>query len=197
MTASERIYGLVLAGGRSKRMGRDKALIRVDGETQLSRAVRLLDRVVDRVFVSARAEQRGDAERSRFELIVDRYEDIGPIAGILTALQEHNDVGWLVLACDLPNVDEATIRFLLDHRSADQPFSAFRSSSDGLPEPLCAYYAAGSNPIIEAFIEEGVICPRKMLIRSDSCLLDQPNPDALDNINTPDDLLRTGLKVAS
>jgi molybdopterin-guanine dinucleotide biosynthesis protein A len=197
LTASERIYGLVLAGGQSKRMGRDKALIRVDGETQLSRAVRLLDCVVDRVFVSARAEQRGDSERKRFELIVDRYEDIGPIAGILTALEEHNDVGWLVLACDLPNVDEATIRFLLDHRSADQPFSAFRSSSDGLPEPLCAYYSAGSDSIIKAFIEEGVICPRKMLVRSDTCLLDQPSPDALDNINTPADLARTGLKVAS
>ncbi len=197
MTANEQVYGLVLAGGQSKRMGHDKALIRVKGETQLSRAVRLSEAFVDRVFVSTRADQQDESERGKFEQIVDRYEDIGPIAGILSALEEHSGVGWLVLACDLPNIDEATIRFLLDNKSGDQPFSAFKSSSDGLPEPLCAFYAAGSEAIIKAFIDDGVVCPRKMLIRSDTCLLDQPNPAALDNINTPEDLARTGLKVAS
>ncbi len=197
MTANEQVYGLVLAGGQSKRMGHDKALIRVDGETQLSRAVRLSEAFVDRVFVSTRADQQDESERGKFEQIVDRYEDIGPIAGILSALEEHGGVGWLVLACDLPNIDEATIRFLLDNKSGDQPFSAFKSSSDGLPEPLCAFYAAGSEAIIKTFIDDGVVCPRKMLIRSDTCLLDQPNPAALDNINTPEDLARNGLKVAS
>ncbi len=103
----------------------------------------------------------------------------------------------LVLACDLPNIDETTIRFLLENKSADHPFSAYTSSSDGLPEPLCAYYAAGTSSIIKAFIDDGIICPRKVLIRSDTHLLHQPNPAALDNINTPEDLARTGLKAAS
>ena len=197
MTASEQTYGLVLAGGQSKRMGHDKALIRVDGETQLSRAVHLLDSLVDRVFVSTRADQQDEPERAKYPRIVDRYDNLGPIAGILSALQEHSDVGWLVLACDLPNIDETTIRYLLGNKSSNRPFSAYASSSDGLPEPLCAYYAAGSNSIIEAFIDDGIICPRKVLIRSDTQLLDQPNPAALDNINTPEDLVRTGLKVAS
>lgn len=197
MTASERVYGLVLAGGQSKRMGHDKALLRVNGETQLSRAVQLLGLFVDRVFVSTRADQQDDSERKKFHRIIDRYEDLGPIAGILSALEEHSDVGWLVLACDLPNIDETTIRFLLENKSGDQPFSAYRSSSDGLPEPLCAYYSAGTSSIIKAFIDDGIICPRKVLIRSDTHLLDQPNPDALDNINTPEDLARTGLKAAS
>ncbi len=197
MNASEQVYGLVLAGGRSKRMGHDKALIRVDGETQLSRAVQLLESFLDRVYVSTRADQRDDSERKKFQRIIDRYENLGPIAGILSALQEHRDVGWLVLACDLPNIDEATIRFLLDNKSGDQPFSAYKSSTDGLPEPLCAYYAAGSESIIQAFIDDEIICPRKVLIRSNTHLLDQPNPEALDNINTPEDLARTGLKIAS
>ena len=197
MTATEHIYGLVLAGGHSKRMGQDKALLCVDGETQLSRAVRLLESFADRVFVSTRADQQDESERKKFERIVDRYENLGPIAGILSALEEHGDVGWLVLACDLPNIDEYTIRFLLDNKSGDKPFTAFKSSSDGLPEPLCAYYAAGTAPIISSFIDDGIICPRKLLIRSDTLLLDQPNPNALDNINTPEDLQRTGLKVAS
>ncbi len=194
---SEQIYGLVLAGGRSRRMGHDKALILVDGETQLSRAVHLLDSFVDRVFVSTRADQHDEPERKKYHQIIDCRENLGPIAGIFSALQEHDDVGWLVLACDLPNIDETTIRHLLENRSGDQPFSAYKSSSDELPEPLCAYYAAGTASIIKRFIDDGIICPRKVLIRSDTHLLDQPNPAALDNINTPEDLARTGLKKAS
>ena len=197
MTTNEQIYGLVLAGGQSRRMGHDKALILVDGETQLSRVVHLLDSMVDRVFVSTRADQQDEAERKKYHQIIDCAENLGPIAGIFSALQEHGDVGWLVLACDLPNIDETTVRYLLENRSDVQPFSAFKSSSDGLPEPLCAYYASGTASIIKGFIDDGINCPRKVLIRSDTHLLDQPNPAALDNINTPEDLARIGLKEAS
>ncbi|MGH8167264.1 MAG: molybdenum cofactor guanylyltransferase, partial [Woeseiaceae bacterium] len=100
-------------------------------------------------------------------------------------------------ACDLPNVDDATIGFLLENRSATKPFTAFRSSYDELPEPLCAIYRPESRAIIRSFVDSGIVCPRKMLIRSDTELLEQPDPSALDNVNTPDDLVRTGLKAAS
>ncbi len=190
------VYGLVLAGGRSKRMGHDKALLRVDGETQLSRAVHLLQSLVDRVFVSTRVDQQDEPERNKYQQIVDRYQDLGPLAGILSAMEEHSGVAWLVLACDLPYIDELTIRHLLDSRSSDHPFTAYKSSIDGLPEPLCAIYSAGTASIVKAFVDNGIICPRNILIRSDTHLLDQPNPEALDNINTPEDLARTGIKVA-
>jgi molybdopterin-guanine dinucleotide biosynthesis protein A len=195
--AAREVYGLVLAGGQSRRMGRDKALLLRDGQSQLAHMVSLLDAVVDRVFVSARSEQTGDAERSRFELIVDRYDDMGPIAGILSALQEYPEVDWLVVACDLPNIDDSTLRYLLDNVSDNQPFTAFRSSHDGLPEPLCAVYKAGSDKLLREFVDDGMICPRKILIRSETCLLDQPNPGSLDNVNTPDDLEQSVLEAAS
>ncbi|MFB3125068.1 MAG: molybdenum cofactor guanylyltransferase [Woeseiaceae bacterium] len=197
MTKNEPVNGLVLAGGRSKRMGQDKALLRVDGETQLSRAVHLLGPFVDQVFVSTRVDQQDEPERSKFRQIVDRYRELGPLAGILSAMEEHPDAGWLVLACDLPNVEELTIRYLLDNRSAVHPFTAYKSSSDGLPEPLCAFYSAGGAAIVKAFADDGIICPRKILIGSDTHLLEQPNPEALDNINTPEDLAGTGIKIAS
>jgi molybdopterin-guanine dinucleotide biosynthesis protein A len=194
---SNPVFGLVLAGGESRRMGQDKALLMRDGQSQLAHIATILEQVADRVFVSARRSQQDDAERGRFDRIIDRYDDMGPIAGILSALEEHPGVDWLVVACDLPNIDAATLRFLLDNRSARQPFTAFRSSHDNLPEPLCALYAAGSETIIRQFIDDGMVCPRKVLIRSDTSLLEQPNPQSLDNINTPDDLDRSVLEASS
>jgi len=195
--SSGEIYGLVLAGGQSRRMGRDKALLLRDGQTQLAYIVDLLSQVTDRVFVSARSDQRDEAQRSQFEQIIDRYDDIGPIAGILSAMTEYPQVDWLIVACDLPNIDEPTLRFLLDNRSVEQPFTAFKSSHDSLPEPMCALYRTGSDAIVRRFVDDGIVCPRKILIRSDTHILEQPNPRSLDNINTPDDLAGSILEAAS
>ncbi len=196
MTAPEPVWGLVLAGGKSRRMGSDKALLRLDGETQLSRAVKLLREQVKRVFVSTRADQADDAERGKFEQVVDRYDDMGPVAGILSAMDAHSEVSWLVLACDLPNIDDATIAYLLQQCSADHPVTAYESVHDGLPEPLCAIYRPASRAVIDDFVEQGIICPRKMLINSATHLLAQPNPGALHNINSPEDLAGTGIETA-
>ncbi len=197
MTAPEPVWGLVLAGGKSSRMGSDKALLKQDGKTQLSRAVAVLAEHVERVFVSTRADQAGDAERSKFEQIVDRHEDMGPVAGILSAMDSNQEVSWLVLACDLPNIDDATIAYLVEHCSADHPVTADVSVYDGLPEPLCAIYRPRFRTVIDGFVEQGIICPRKMLIDSDTNLLAQPSPGALHNINSPEDLVGTGIKIAS
>ena len=191
------LYGLVLAGGQSRRMGQDKALLRRNGQSQLAYIAALLGEVTERVFVSARSDQRDEPERRRFQQIVDRYADIGPVAGILSALQAEPAVDWLVVACDLPNVDAATLRYLVEHRSTSQPFTAFRSSHDDLPEPLCAIYTAGTDRVLRQFVDDGIVCPRKMLIRSDTCLLQQPRADSLDNINTPEDLARSALDAVS
>jgi molybdopterin-guanine dinucleotide biosynthesis protein A len=190
-------FGLVLAGGKSRRMGRDKALLERNGQSQLAYLADLLENKVERVFVSTRAEQQEDSERSRYACIVDRYEEMGPLAGILSAMEEYPDADWLVVACDLPNVSDETIAHLLKNCSADHPFTAYVSSHDGLPEPLCAIYRAGSMNIIRRFSQEGIHCPRKILIRSDTFLLEQTNPHSLDNINTPDDLAESILKAVS
>lgn len=195
-SANEPIWGLVLAGGESRRMGTDKALLKQNGETQLARMVALLERHLPRVFVSARESQTDDGERSRFPRIVDRYEGLGPLAGILSAMDEHPTVGWLVVACDLPNVDDATISDLLEQRDAEAPFTAYRSSHDGLPEPLCAIFSAATRQRLAEFVEEGVRCPRKIMIRSATQLLAQANPRALDNVNTPEDLAASSLDGA-
>jgi molybdopterin-guanine dinucleotide biosynthesis protein A len=191
------MYGLVLAGGKSRRMGQDKAKLMRGEESQLAYVAGLLDAALDRVFVSTRADQKDEPERSRFEQIVDAYDDLGPVAGILSAMDRFPEASWLVVACDLPNIDSSTISYLLQHRSYEKPFSAFISSHDGLPEPLCAVYARSSADILRDFVADGLHCPRKMLLRSDSHLLEQPNPHSLDNVNTPDDLRGSILAGAS
>lgn len=191
------VYGLVLAGGKSRRMGQDKALLERAGQSQLGFIAQLVGTHVERVFVSTRDDQKDDAERSRFDLVVDHYDDMGPLAGILSAMDDHPDADWLVVACDLPNINDETLQYLLDNCSSTHPFTAYTSSHDGLPEPLCAVYRADSKTIVRQFAEEGIHCPRKILIRSDTHLLKQSDPSSLDNINTPGDLADSVLEAAS
>jgi molybdopterin-guanine dinucleotide biosynthesis protein A len=195
MTAPEPVFGLVLAGGRSRRMGSDKAALLTNGETQLGRAVALLQGHLEHVFVSTNAAQADDPVRRSYPQIIDRYDDLGPVAGILSAMDEHPETAWLVLACDLPNIDDETIGYLLQNASAEQPATAFRSVNDDLPEPLCAIYRPSARAIIDRFVADGIRCPRKMLINSPTLLLTQPVPGALHNINTPDDLTGTDVDL--
>ena len=181
------LYGLVLAGGRSARMGRDKAALATAGRTQLERAMALLAPQVERAFVSVRADQRSDPLRAGFSQIVDRHENLGPIAGILAAQAQHPQHAWLVLACDLPLLDAATLSALLRSRAPSREATAYRSSRDGLPEPLCAVYEPSSHARLAAYVAGGRDCPRKFLLGADVELLDEPNPRALDNANTPEE----------
>ena len=179
------LHGLVLAGGRSSRMQRDKAAIEYRaGETQLDTAMRLLAPRVARSFVSVRADQRGEGARAAHEQIVDRGDIEGPIAGISAALHEFPGHAWLVLACDLPFLDARTLDTLIAERDASGDATAFKSSHDGLPEPLCAIYEPRARSSIATYLATGRNCPRKFLINARTRLLDQPNPRALDNVNT-------------
>jgi molybdenum cofactor guanylyltransferase len=189
MTTLPPVYGLVLAGGRSTRMQRDKAALKFhDGRTQLEWAVGLLAPHVAQVFVSVRPDQASDPVRSQFAQIADRLENLGPIAGIAAAQAEHPACAWLVVACDLPFLNDATLAHLLAGRQPQRQATAYRSSHDGLPEPLCAIYEPSSASAITGYIAKGTHCPRKFLLQADAALLEEPDPRALDNINTPEEL---------
>jgi molybdopterin converting factor subunit 1 len=185
------LYGLVLAGGRSTRMQRDKATLSYQGRSQLDRAMELLSSCVQQAFVSVRPDQRSNPARARFAQVVDTLEDLGPIAGIAAAQTLKPDAAWLVLACDLPYLDLGTLQHLIAHRDPTRTATAFRSTQAGrhagLPEPLCAIYEPRGAAALAAYIAAGKDCPRKFLIQSDALLLEQPEARALDNINTPEE----------
>jgi molybdenum cofactor guanylyltransferase len=178
------LYGLLLAGGRSTRMQRDKAGIEYAGQTQLERAMALLEPLVARAFVSVRADQRDDPQRSAYNCIVDYLAECGPIAGIHAALRAHPGAAWLVLACDLPFLDAATLQQLIAARAPERVATAFRSSHDGKPEPLCAIWEPRSAASVDAWLAAGQQCPRGLLAQADVALLSLRTPRALDNINT-------------
>jgi molybdopterin-guanine dinucleotide biosynthesis protein A len=191
MSADAPLFGLVLAGGASTRMKRDKAAIEYHGQSQLLWTFRLLSHVCAATFVSMRPDQREDATRADLPQIVDRQPGIGPIAGICAALQAHPKAAWLIVACDLPFLNEATLRHLIAHRDPRRLATAFRSSHDGLPEPLCAIWEPTAREPVLAYVAAGKQCPRKFLINADTLLLDLPDARALDNVNTVDEFQAT------
>jgi molybdopterin-guanine dinucleotide biosynthesis protein A len=178
------VYALVLAGGRSSRMHADKAALAYHGRAQLGEAMRLVAPLTARAFVSVRADQVSDPLRAGFAQIIDRREEVGPIAGILAAQAQFPQVAWLVLACDLPFLDAATLQHLLEARDPARDATAYLSSHDGLPEPLCAIYEPASAPKLAAYLAAGRQCPRKFLSQANAHLIAAPDARALDNINT-------------
>jgi len=180
------VYGLLLSGGASQRMQRDKAQLNYAGEPQLLRAWRALSAVTERAFVSVRESQRDDPLRAQLPQLVDSYDAVGPVAGILSAQDAYPEAAWLVIACDLPRLDEATLRSLLASRDPSKEATAFTSRFDELPEPLCAIWEPSSHARLKQRYDNGSYCPRKALIQSDILLLPAPGA-ALDNVNTPEE----------
>jgi len=190
------LYGLVLAGGQSRRMQRDKAVLNYGGRPQLDRAMELLRSRVARCFISIRADQGRDPQRDGYEAITDLLPGLGPIGGIHAALAAHPDKAWLILACDLPFLDGATLDHLIAERSEAHVATAYRSSHDGLPEPLCAIFEPASRELIEQWLAQGQQCPRALLAQSNALLLEPLSAHALDNVNTPEQYATAAAQLA-
>ena len=196
MSVGTPIHGLVLAGGSSARMKRDKATLLYQGKSQLDRSVELAARHVSRVFVSVRASQKSDPARARYPLIVDSIPGQGPIVGIRSALAAHPGAAWLVVACDLPFLSDGALSQLLAGRDPAASATAYSSVHDGLPEPLCAIWEPKAAAEIDAFLAKGKDCPRKFLRNHAVRLLEPRDRRALDNVNTPEEYDRASELIA-
>jgi len=196
VSAGTPIHGLVLAGGSSARMKRDKATLLYQGKSQLDRSVELAARHVSRVFVSVRASQQSDPARARYPLIVDSVPGQGPIVGIRSALAAHPGAAWLVVACDLPFLSDGALSQLLAERDPAASATAYSSVHDGLPEPLCAIWEPKAAAEIDAFLAKGKDCPRKFLRNHAVRLLEPRDRRALDNVNTPEEYDRATSLIA-
>ena len=190
MRSAASVNGLVLTGGASARMGRDKALLDHAGTPQLSATFQLLARHVQACFISLRKDQVGEPLRAEFPGLIDGHAGIGPAAGLLAAHRAHPAAAWLVLACDLPMLDDATLAALIQSRDDRHVAVAYRSAYDDLPEPLCALWEPAALERLEAQVRAGRHGLREVLRSADVRLLPGPANGALDNINTPEERKR-------
>ncbi len=178
------LNALILAGGKSSRMGQDKALLKYDNQRQVDRILTLLQAKVEEVYVSCRREQNLEVDAPK---IFDRMEDMGPLGAITTAFRENPNAAWLVVACDLPMIDSDVIDQLISSRSQKHTATAFFNHETGFAEPLITIWEPKSYMRMLEFEALGFSCPRKVLINSDTLLLKPHNPTKLFNVNTPED----------
>ncbi len=189
MNSIARLYGLVLGGGKSTRMGYDKSGIVYHDVPQAIFLNRILATYCEKSFISIREDQQ--AKYEAYDLILDTDEFRGPFNGILSAHQYHPEVAWLVLACDLPLINEQAITELIEARNPDCYGTAYASRSNPLPEPLIAIWEPKALAAAIAYLKQGnSTCPRKFLINNEAKLVFPSNENYLINANAKEDYLK-------
>jgi len=198
------VMGAVLAGGSSRRMGRDKALMELDGRTMLARAVAILGSVLEDVLVVApRIREYTEVEA---EIQADLRPGLGPVGGIHTALVRASGRPVFVLACDMPLVSEELVRWIVGMAAEDlgrepeigdeaRPWARI-ARHQGRKQPLCGLYGGGCLQVVEAALEAGRLSAVDLLgcLETDCLDLDPTadwfHPHLLANVNKPQDLAK-------
>jgi molybdopterin-guanine dinucleotide biosynthesis protein A len=182
-----RLNGLVLAGGKSERMGIDKGLIDYHGLPQRAYLYRLLENFTEDTFISCRPDQVESLE-SDFKTIPDSISGLGPFGALLSAFREFPNHAWLVVACDLPLITPETMMELIDGRNPSKIATTFFNPETKFPEPLITVWEPKAYPELLHFLSLGYSCPRKVLINSRTEILNPADPNTLLNANNPLDL---------
>lgn len=191
---SPEVYGLVLAGGASRRMGRDKGALRYHDAPQAVHAFRLLAGLCARAYVSTNARNAGAPPYDELPLIVDDEDYAGPAAGLEAAWRRHPSVAWLALAVDMPLVDRPLLEALLGHRNPAALVTAFRHP-DGTIEPLCAIWEpAARAPLLEQ-LAAGDASLRRFIERGPAELLVASEPERLCNANDVEEFSELARKL--
>ena len=178
------LYGLVLTGGKSERMQRDKALIDYKGKPHALHIHNVMKKFCTEVYLSARENQWSDTVLENLPVIVDKFESKGPIAGILSAFEKHPEANWLVVACDLVHFNSQTVEELMANYQPNKVATAFKNLEKGFPEPLCTLYTPLAKKLFEEALAKETTCPVKVIRLADVHTLDQKLGINLANINT-------------
>ena len=192
-------YALILAGGKSSRMGREKALILVEGETLLARAVRFwnLSGLADRILLSVGSPSRLqflEPLPERAEPICDFFEDSGPMAGILSAFRQTDAELLYVSAVDMPYLRRDAAEILLREISRVSETGRLPDAAvflrDGRPEPLFGVYRRSAAGAAERLLRSGDRKMSRLLnsVETVYCPAEDGMAEIFRNINTPEDL---------
>ena len=180
------LNGLVLAGGHSSRMGRDKGTIIVHGIPQREYLFQELTQVCTEVYTSCRHDQQLP---SSLHPIGDAFDIGSPLNGILSAFRLSPHTAWLAVAVDMPNINRNVFKLLASHRDPVKPATCFYNDETKLPEPLLTIWEPAAYPSLLKFVETGRKSPRDFLAINDVNILHTKDTSIFYNMNTPDDVL--------
>ncbi len=158
--ASVKLQALILIGGRSKRMGQDKSLLDYHGKPQWQYLVTLLEKHVEKVYISIR-DKKQDIKYP--DTITDEIAGLGPFGAIFTALKMYPDKAFLVLATDLPFVDEKLIEKLVSSRDSRKNATALKGITKDYPEPLLCIWEPAAFPTLQKFFKKEIYKPIQVL----------------------------------
>ena len=181
------LRAVVLAGGESRRMGRDKSTLEYHpGRGEATRMAELTRAAGLPTYLSLRDAAHRPPGTDDIPVLTDRLLGAGPLGAIVTAFLHDPAAAWLVLACDLPHFDAATLEQLLAARDPRRYATAARRAGEPFPEPLVAIYEPRAYQRLLGFLSLGYGCPRKLLINSPVATLDLDDATPLTNVNTPE-----------
>lgn len=183
-----RLRGLVLAGGKSERMGFDKTLIEFRGMPHRDYLLGLLKQAGIPSTLSVREEP--EEALDGVDYLADRYREMGPYGAILSAFMHDPDAAWLVLASDLAMFDGEILSELVAARDPLKFATAFRSPVNGDPEPLVAIWEPSAYPWLLMRLSLGESCPRAVLRSLPVHVIEANDAGKLVNVNTKEELER-------
>ncbi len=180
------VAGAVLCGGRSSRMGSDKALLKIDGVPMVVRVATALTQAGCRP-VTAIGGDRAHLESLGVSVIDDAWPGEGPVGGVFTALSTAGTAdAVVVVACDMPYLSAATVRSMIDALAASPGAEAAVAASER-SQPLCAVWRRSACSSLLDALERGE--RRLHAVLSELVTVSvEVNLQDLTNVNTPDDL---------
>ena len=201
--SNDNISLIILAGGKGKRLGQEKAWVKFEGQTLLERSISRLGSLVSQVIVVRAPGQKlpVDCISGRLTVVDDLYLGKGPLVGIYSGLRVCAGGGGFVVACDMPFVNPGFVRYIID---LSPGFDVVIPRFGELLEPLHAFYSVRCIETIGEMIESGHTKARDLLkkvkvkyVEKDEILRLDPEKTSYFNINTKIDLNKAELIATS
>jgi molybdenum cofactor guanylyltransferase len=198
------LTAIILAGGKSSRMGQDKALMSIDGIPLLQKVYQVAAACSQEVMVITPWQERYRqllphtckfVQEMRLSTEDDNTQNHGPLIGFAQALAVVETEWVLLLACDLPNLDITTLKTWTDklNQIEDTSIAALVKHRKGW-EPLCGFYRRLCSPSLHKFINEGGRSFQKWLAQNSVATLPNSAPEIFFNCNTPEDATKINKK---
>ena len=182
------VYGCVLIGGKSARMGKPKHLIIDSGKTWLKKTICQLKQITNKVVIAG----AGDIPKELEDVVClpDVHGIPGPMAGILSSMRWSPYTSWLIVPCDLPRLSLESLQWLLSTRRPGVWATIPKLPGSRVIEPLLAHYDFRSHSLFEKLVSQGVFSPWQLAEDSKVIKLSPPDTlaDAWRNINTNTEL---------